>query len=177
MAEQKTLNRLRSKIERAEHHILDLQERWVDFIPDAYPVKSKDDPQSGERVWYLAYAKPIPNDFRAIAGDAVHNLRCALDHICHHLAVIATSGAGPFDGLYFPIAKNAHIFRERLKAAEEDKTVADGIIKRLGPDAVKAIARLEPYDGGGGAILYHLHQLDILDKHRLLLTVRGRNPT
>jgi hypothetical protein len=37
--------------------------------------------------------------------------------------------------------------------------------------AINAIRAIEPYEGGSGAVFWHLHCLDIIDKHRLLLTI------
>jgi hypothetical protein len=41
----------------------------------------------------------------------------------------------------------------------------------LRPDAIQALRNIAPYQGGKGHELWVLHQLDIIDKHRLLLTV------
>jgi hypothetical protein len=68
-------------------------------------------------------------------------------------------------------------FSKRLKEASEHKAVSRGIVQRLGPDAIKAIEAIEPYEGGRGRILLHVHQLDIIDKHRSLLTSALSNPT
>jgi hypothetical protein len=171
------VDRLRVKVERAEHHIRDLQEQWRKFTPNAYPVKTKDDPKTRECVWYLAGAWDVPDSLSAIVGDAAHNLRSALDHLAYYLVGVATRNAGPFDGIYFPIGSSPTDFAEKLDRAKECKTSAKGIVKRLRPDAIKAIQALEPYDRGRGAILFRLHKLDIIDKHRFLLTVGGRNPT
>jgi hypothetical protein len=47
----------------------------------------------------------------------------------------------------------------------------------LRPNAVEAIKALEPYNGGRGSILWELNQIDIVDKHHLLLAVGGINPS
>jgi hypothetical protein len=93
------------------------------------------------------------------------------------LVWVHTRGSGPFKNLYFPVGSDATKFAKRLKEASEHKPKAKGIVQRLGPDPIKAIRILEPYQGGRGAILWHIHSLDIIDKHNLLLTIGLRNPT
>jgi hypothetical protein len=146
-------------------------------VKDAYIVGTKDDFETQERIWYLSSAFPIPDWASLIAGDAVHCLRCALDHIIYRLVWVCTQGHGPFKNLYFPLGSDGAKFSKRLKEASEHKAPSGGIVQRLRPDAIKAIEALEPYEGGRNAILWHIHSLDIIDKHNLLLTVGLTNPT
>jgi hypothetical protein len=170
------LDRLQSKIERAERNIRELDIAWKAFRSKAYLVRFKDELETQERVWYLAHAYPVSNEIKAIVGDAVHNLRCSLDHLCYRLAHVATGGKGPFKNLFFPSGNDTADFLARLDRAQKGKTDTGGIVQRLGPDTIKAISALEPYHGGRGEILWCIHQLDIVDKHRLLLTFAFRNP-
>ncbi len=168
--------RLTAKVERAEHHIEELQSSWKSFKAKAYTVTPEDDLNTGERIWKLTDFSDIPNNIPLIIGDAVHNLRSALDHIIFHLASVCTDPVA-FKGLYFPIAANAVDFEKRLGEASVYKPKSPGVVKRLRPDAIEALRALEPYEGGRGAILYGLNRLDVIDKHHLLLTVSSRNPT
>jgi hypothetical protein len=93
-------------------------------------------------------------------GDAIHNLRSALDHLAYQLVDIGTEGKGPFEDVYFPISRNAAIY-EKAKV----RKVA-GMVK----EAIGAIDAVKPY-GGGNDLLWDLHRFDILDKHRLLILV------
>ena len=43
----------------------------------------------------------------------------------------------------------------------------------MGQDAIDAISAIEPYEGGNGDILWRLHRLSIIDKHRLPLAIVG----
>lgn len=170
-------DRLTSKIERAEKHIVDLCVEWDRFKVDAYKVSANDDPDSGERTWRLERAWPVPDKLSLLVGDAVHGLRCALDHLIYQLAWVHTHGQGPFKNLYFPGGSDAMKFSKRLKEASEHKAATGGIVQRLRPEAIKAIEAIEPYEGGRGRILWHIHQLDIIDKHRSLVTAALSNPT
>ncbi len=160
------INALTAKLERAEEHIFDLQNRWDTFVNEgSYPVESKDDPNTGERTYYLGSVAPIPADIPLIAGDAVHNIRSTLDHLAHHLATIGRGKPGPFDDVWFPIRESATKYQ--TSGAREVKAFRD--------DAIKAIDAVEPYGGGQREMLWHLHRLDITDKHRLLLTVGSQS--
>lgn len=48
-------------------------------------------------------------------------------------------------------------------------------MRGMGQDAVDAISAVEPYRGGKGEMLWRLHSLSVIDKHRLPITVAGAN--
>jgi hypothetical protein len=155
-------NALTAKIERAEEHLFKLKVAWDHFVESgSFAIEHRDDTNSGNRIYFLRDVAPIPADIPLIAGDAVHNLRSALDHLAHHLAVVGRGQPGPFGDVSFPIREN------------ETKYKKYGARQILGlrDDAVKAIDGIEPYSGGRGELFWHLHCLDIADKHRLLLTI------
>lgn len=166
------LQRLTRKVERAQKkHILDLEAAWDAFFDThPYTVGTKDDADKGERSYYLTSVADIPDQIPLIVGDAVNNLRSALDHLAYHLMCVGRGSTGPFTGVSFPIAENA----AKYKARRQGRT--QGMRK----DAVKEIDAIEPYGGGAGEYLWHLHCLNNIDKHRLLLPVwaglRGHSP-
>jgi hypothetical protein len=166
-----------AKVERAEKHLKNLQIEWDKYRADAFLIQTKDDLLTAERIWYLAHAYPIPYELPLIAGDAVHCLRCCLDHVIYHLAKVCTAGKGPFEQLYFPTGKDSMHFALRLQAASEYKPKGGAVVRRLRPEAINAIQAIAPFEGGAGALLQHIHALDIIDKHHLLLTVAVSNPT
>ena len=53
---------------------------------------NKHDSQSGAVSCYIARAEPIPDRIACLAGDAIHNLRSALNHLAYDL-FLAGSGA------------------------------------------------------------------------------------
>jgi hypothetical protein len=93
------------------------------------------------------------------------------------LVSVCTSRKGPFNQLYFPTGKDAADFAGRLKAASTYKQKGGSVVQRLRPEAVQAIEAFSPFEGGLGAVLRHVHSLDIIDKHHLLLTVASSNTT
>jgi hypothetical protein len=160
-----TEQRLTAKLEWAERHIYNLQDAWDLFCKDGYRVASNDDPQTGDRTYYLADVRPIESRFPLIIGDAVHSLRSALDHLAYHLMSISPGiTAETLGHVYFPIAENP----EKYKTAKRR-------IEGMRQDAIKAIDAIEPYGGGAGEILWHLHSLDIIDKHKLLIAIGSTN--
>ena len=159
------IDMLLAKLERANKHISDLEPEWRSFSSGgAYSILFKDDTDKRERSYYLAVAKDIPQIIPLIAGDALQNLRSVLDHLAYHLVAVGTGQQGPFPRTYFPICESA----------TEYKSESPRKVKGMRQDAIDAIDAIEPYRGGAGHILWQLHRLNNIDKHRLLLTVYGQ---
>jgi hypothetical protein len=163
-ASPKDINALTAKLVRAEEHIRNLREFWNEFREKAYPIETED--MSGAyRKYSLGSVAPMPPNIPLITGDVVHNLRTALDHFAHRLVCVGTNDPGPFDFVHFPTGESAKEVKDSIRA----------ISKCLKPDAVEALKKVEAYPAGAGQLLWHIHQLDIIDKHRLLLTVASQN--
>lgn len=151
-------DRLNVKTERADKHIHDLAERIRSF-GDSRPctISHKDDTNLGERIYYVDYIRPIPLEFSAIIGDALQNLRSALDHLATHLVNI---GSDPMTQKpYYPIFESSHEY----EAGKMRK------IQGMSPEAIKAIDATEPYARGNGWVLRDLQILNNRDKHCLLI--------
>jgi hypothetical protein len=62
------------------HHINELETRVNAFLARGiYSIASEPGMQQGETAYRLHMSEPIPLEFSAIIGDALHNLRSALD--------------------------------------------------------------------------------------------------
>ncbi len=148
------------KLERAVHHINDLNTRVRAFLAGKpFKLVERINRQAGEVSYRVKKEKPIPPAFSLIVGDAVHNLRAALD-----LAMFGI--AGHLDPkINFPFAKKA----EGLPTA-----IKDGRVKVAGKKVVEAVTKLEPYLAGNTGLAL-VHALDIQDKHRLLI-LSGQRP-
>jgi hypothetical protein len=151
------------KIERANKHIKELEAAISSFRDsNPYKVATKRDTETQNLIYYVESAKPVPVKIAAIAGDAIHCLRDALDHLAQQLYRVGTGDAqGYRDATSFPIAMDPKKFKKGLARK----------IEGMRQDAVDAIRALEPYPGGKGADLWTLHRLNNIDKHRLILTV------
>jgi hypothetical protein len=99
----------------------------------------------------------LPLQLGVVLGDVVHNLRTALDHIAVALT-IPPIGTGNAKNAYFPTGKTREDFVQACMIK----------MKGANPDGLKVIEGLEPYDGGKYSFRA-LHELDILDKHKLLV--------
>ncbi len=126
-----------------------------------YKVIPKYDPQFSRTAHHLTITEQIPSKLSLISGDAINNLRSALDHLAYQFALLnGITDAKKLRQVQFPIC-------ESLK---EYEALLPGKIKQLGKTAVEAISLYKPYHGGNET-LWLLGQLNNIDKHRLLVTV------
>jgi hypothetical protein len=149
------------KIERAKKHISDLQARFLDFAStNYYRLDFEKDPGTGNNLLRFTITESLPEDTALIIGDAFHNLRSALDFAISDVLFMKT-GTRPKHAK-FPVYKSRDDLVNAVsggKISEAPKEILDFIV-----DIVK------PYEGGNEAIRA-LHELDILDKHMLLLPI------
>jgi hypothetical protein len=114
-----------------------------------------------ERTFYVRFEKPFSPRWAGFIGDAIQNLRSALDHLATHLVDIGTLPRAKLP--YYPIFESA----PKYMAGKTGK------IEGAGPEAIRAIDATEPYGGGKGWVLWELQTLNNRDKHRLLIPARG----
>jgi len=149
----------RTKIERAKTVLGELSQAIDSFLAEHPPkvrVEIQEPRGARPKVFFHVEAKGAPEMIGAIMGDVIHNLRSALDLVACELA----RAAGHSDkGVYFP-------FCDRPEALE--KTIKDRRFDRAGPEAVALLRELKPYPSGNAA-LRAIHDLDIKDKHQMLL--------
>jgi hypothetical protein len=148
------------KIERAHQHINELQDAINAFIKrDVCRLLVEDDPEGSGQVFTVRLYEQPPYAMPLIIGDAAHNLRSALDLMACELV---RANNGNISHVNFPFARNKDAF---------PKALAESHIKRAGTRALDFIKLMEPYHGGHCEQLALLHDLDIADKHRLILPV------
>jgi hypothetical protein len=152
-------NLIRLKIERAKHHIRDLDARSHSYFEShACFARREQDPQTREYVWRACVEREIPSDFPTIIGDILQNLRASLDHLAWQL--VLSNGQIPTKATGFPIFETLEVYK--IRAPKKVKGMAQG--------AIDLIDAFKPY-GGGNEDLWGLHVLNNSDKHRLLLVV------
>jgi hypothetical protein len=162
MTAEERLALIQVKVERAYKHIADLDAAIKAFFASKpYEVRTKRNPQTRQLIYYLSRVEAVPNSFAAITGDVVQNLRSALDHLAQQLWLVNNPGAVSTGDVYFPTDSSPSQF----------KANAPGKVKGLRQDAIDAIYRIEPYDGGKGADLSVINRLNRIDKHRLMIAV------
>ncbi len=147
------------KIERAKTHVRELEALVQEFLQSSpYAVVREEDPETGDLVYRLRVLRQPPLAWSAIVGDAVHNLRTALDLLACEL--VRANGGRVNEDTGFPIGKDVHALKSMLKNK----------IGGASEEAIRHIRSLNPYPGGNDG-LWRLHRLDVVDKHRLLLSV------
>jgi hypothetical protein len=142
---------IRAKTERAKEHLRSMEEQLVSYRDRTRPVGFEDG----------VLELPVLS-FRILttAGDVIHNLRSALDHLAHQLVLVGNPNGSPPRKIEFPILDSQAEY-ERRKASKTEGMRAD---------AVQAIDELRPYKEGNLA-LWKLRELDNIDKHRMILSV------
>lgn len=147
------------KLERAKDHQKDLLSQVGQFWKDYPPrIEVIDDHNAKQRKWIARLGVPPAEDWALIVGDIVHNLRSALDHLVCRL--VESEGNRLTTNTAFPIAESEAGFRKIVR----NKT------RGVSANTVLAITELRPWPGGNDD-LHFLHQIDINDKHKLLLPV------
>jgi hypothetical protein len=148
------------KIERAKKHIADLDSAIRSFCDsEPYTLTIKNHPEIEHIGLEVVEVAPIPNFINLIIGDAVHNLRSAFDHL--NCRLIEAGGGTPKPNSTFPICKSPEHYASALGKGE---------IGKMRPGTDKLIQSIQPYMSGDST-LWHIHALDRVDKHRLILTV------
>lgn len=149
----------RAKIERAKNHISEFDRERVAFLDtNPYVVVTKFNPKTDVTESIMGPLPSMPTNLSTITGDAVQNLRSALDYLAAEL--VRSAGKDP-KLVYFPICESAKKYM----------TDSKGKTNGMPPEAKKLIDSIEPYGGGYGDDLWILHTLNNADKHRLLMPV------
>lgn len=144
------------KLARARQHLDSLRERINEFV-SLYPFN----------IYFYSYPNrsptficgmiaPVPPEVSLAYGDTVHCLRASLDLLAND--VVKLNG-GSTKGVYFPFAASEDLLPDQIKQKKFD---------RAGDQAVEILKSLKPYRGGD-EVLRGMHDLDIQDKHQMIL--------
>lgn len=160
----------RLKCERAKEHLDSLKSEIAVYLSrKPYAVIREAHPEDPiRRVPRLKIHEDPPARLGIIVGDAVHNLRSALDHLAFQLALAHALAHGVAltakeeKGSEFPIYKDFGVFNtEGLRK-----------IDKLSPAAQDEIKSLQPYNRGNDAerhFLWLVHSACVIDKHRKIV--------
>jgi hypothetical protein len=159
---EETLTSAQRKLKRGIEHVQTLCGETSAFEEDkAYLFEAERKARSTQEVEYLCFAvqrRAMPNHWPLLAGEAVQNLRSALDHLVYEKS-------GGNRRTQFPIFIDPAEFQARAGRKLE------GV-----PEAVQAkIEEAQPYrlmpEHAAQHPLAQLSSLSNLDKHRVLATV------
>ncbi len=157
----------RTKLARADEH-LGMLYRETDGWGDRDPFRVVRQSNADGSVHQFSLRFQVQPDilrWALLLGDALHNMRCALDHIVYALAVRQTGQNPPPNDsrLMFPICSEPKFWNSK---GTQDR------IMGLNEPTRAAIERMQPYNrlkaGQWFAPLWWLAQLNDIDKHRLL---------
>jgi hypothetical protein len=126
---------------------------------EPYKIVRQANLKAGKTVYLVEKADPVPPSVSILTGDAIQNLRTALDYLAYSLVI--ANKADPTDDTSFPILRG-DVGSKFYKATFEGK------VKGMRYEAIEKIKSLNPYKGGHDT-LYSLHALNNREKHRLLL--------
>jgi hypothetical protein len=169
----------RLKLGRADEHLDVLDEELrVFFKSYAYPKLLE---HTLDGPWHVVLAnppaKPLPPPPRLslICGDAIQNLRAALDHLVWQLVLL--EGNRPGGWTKFPITTHVNDFNSSVRVPKDPKkhpSPLQGIT--VDSDAWTLIEEAQPYKGGQMGKDPAIHELSFLaflsntDKHRTLMS-------
>lgn len=145
------------KLRRALRFI-DEVETGLRAYDSSNPISARWD-WSGKEPSIKIFFKEIDPDVLAALGDAVHNMRTALDLMASELVRIN----GKSDkNVCFPFANSKEKFSDQIKSKN---------FYKAGNDAVALLEKFEPYPEGN-KMLRAIHDLDIQDKHSAILVTQ-----
>lgn len=147
-----------AKVERAKQLLADLAPQIAHFVQsNPLAIQVTDEPTTGDQVYRVQTAPQLPPAWATMLGDILHNLRSSLDHLAWQL--VLANGEVPDRQTAFPVTDSARQFEQSI-----------GRMRGVSGEAIRLIRASRPYRGGND-LLWQLHQLDIIDKHRLLVPV------
>jgi hypothetical protein len=130
-----------AKLSRAQRHVDSLRDVVAAYVAEQPVVlvpEATDD--SAVTAYRVKYGAPIPAEVALVCGDALHNIRSALDSLV--FAMVCSSAGRPLTqpekkASYFPMSKDS---------AKFDSTVRDSLALRLlAEPAVEALRVHQPW--------------------------------
>jgi hypothetical protein len=95
-----------------------------------FTVSYKRNPATRQLIYYVSAVQEPDPELSGIVGDALHNLRSALDHIAYQLVMIGT-GQTPSRRVYFPIwdsqAKYESEGRRQIEGSRAEAIALHGV--------------------------------------------------
>jgi hypothetical protein len=153
----------RLKVERAYKHVADINSHLEVFVgSDFYDLTVDKHFDTGENFLRCDIKLRLKEETIALViGDALHNLRSALDLLYYETVELCNGVSTKWTR--FPFADTRGQLLARLNSALEKKQVTSSVCNLI-------LNVVKPYEGGNLA-LWTLDDLNITDKHQLLIPV------
>ncbi len=157
------LTSCRRKIDRAHVHLFPLLavvERFL-TLERPYAISKDYEPESRRYSFKIAQLAGLDEvNLGLMAGDVVHNLRSALDHLVFGLASRRPSFTrSDWNDASFPISDSYRSF------------MTHSAIRHLALEEIAVVKRYQPFEGRDNKRLIDLHSLWNADKHRVIQSV------
>lgn len=186
MSDTQKFSQAHLKYERAQKHIIDLRTQWDAYLLTDFCRAELDNKCANIQKIRVISNGPLPNEMLLTLGDALHNLRCALDYAINEIL------EGRNERITFPMDEERANLHDSFRT---EATIIEGRTKKKGRNSILEqtapgigafiVDELRPYKAAKG-YLWPLNKLDNADKHRLLIpvlvpqtieitNVRGRN--
>ena len=146
------------KVKRAEKHHAELAQMFKRSKPFGYYLETNC--KTGERATFAKRNEEVANEAAVVIGDVLHNLRAAIDHAYWNCTEKHAKSDGERRNIQFPITSTETALRD---------SILPGLPSRVSQDFANALASLKPYRDGGDLLLCAIHDLDVIDKHKLLV--------
>lgn len=116
------------------------------------------------RYVFRLHGDPLPLRISVLAGEIIHHLRSTLDYLVWAAANKDSLSTEKIKRITFPVCQSPDKFK---------KAVKDGALSGIPIEFQNFIESLQPYHSADSknSIIQILHDLDIVDKHRLLVVV------
>jgi hypothetical protein len=180
VGEKASLDGPLAKVNRARFHLRTLNREIGAFKRSkSAEFLREEDLDAGEVVLRLKVLREPKNpEWGLLAGDLVHNLRSALDHLVCQLVLL--HGGKPSRENQFPIVRVKNDYW--LPQGHRTESVRDRLLAGIPDDERAPIDGVQPYNAGdkaGITTLALLSQLSNADKHRVIHAafVMAQKPT
>lgn len=156
------LNEIWGKLRRAEEHRQAWQDRFDEwFAGDTHRFEGVPDDGTGWLDLRLVSDGPPPLiPLAVVFADYLHNVRRALDNVIWHLVTL--HGGTPNTNTSFPVIREEKDWRSALGSK----------LRQFPTEWVDVVEGAQPFKGKGDPMkhwLYLLHQLDLRNKHKLMV--------
>jgi hypothetical protein len=152
----------RLKVQRANKHIADL-EAAISALKENYTATVVQNIDTGHQD--LIHSIPdfagAADEMALIAGDAIHNLKTALDFAWMSTLRKQVPTAN-LDCAKFPVYPSRRELESALNGVPINARSNSKLFELL-------VSDIQPFERGHNGVIYALHRLDISDKHLLLL--------
>lgn len=168
----------RLKLLQARKHLETLGDELAAFdAGDPYRIIHEPNADGSEHIFKTQVLKQPSPLLSSIIGDALQNMRSALEHLAWGLA-FKDKGSEPSRSTSFPIYRSSAAFWEwsKKRGAYSPGSGAHKITEITRISVRTAIEELQPYKTGKDE-LYILNELARVDRHQSLRVIGGTNCT